>query len=106
MGRIAEHVYVEQLGHVPAPEHRVLLPEAVPDLGALLLHQRPLLSRRLATSDVPDQVAQSVWYRHAVCLFIYKCCESFAIIKTFLNNIKHFIIDICSFLVLLIFLKS
>ena len=90
MGGIAKHVDVEQLGHVPAPENGVLLPEAVPDLGTLLLHQRPLLRRRLAAPDVPDQVAQSVWYRHAVCLFSYKCCKSLVDIRDCLN--EHFIL--------------
>ena len=39
VSRVAQHVNVEQLGHVPAPPHRVLLAKGVPDVCTFLEYQ-------------------------------------------------------------------
>lgn len=83
VGRVAEHVYVQQLGNVPAPPHRVLLAERAPDVGALLVHHGPLLGRRPRRPNLPDEVAQTGRCRHS------HCGEGMTTRAGYLGNVKE-----------------
>ena len=61
---VSEHVNVEQLCEVPTAVRGVLLTEHVPDVGALLLHHRPLVRSGPGRTDLTNQVPQPLRGRH------------------------------------------
>ena len=56
---VAQHVEVQQLGHIPVPVEAVLLLESSPQGSRLFGHHIPLLSRCLGLPDSPDEIPAS-----------------------------------------------
>ena len=59
MGRIAEHMNIEQLGHISTSPRVVLLSERGPNVGALFLNDCPFIGGGSSGSNLPDQIPQS-----------------------------------------------
>ena len=64
MCRVAQHVDVEQFGHIAAAVRVVLVTERVPDGGTLLVHYAALVRSRAGRPDLADQVPQPLWGWH------------------------------------------
>lgn len=61
VSRIAEHVNVEQLGHISAPPQVVILAKSRPNVGALFLHNRSLFGCRASRPNLTYQITQANW---------------------------------------------
>ena len=74
VGRVAQHVHVEQLGQVVRSPPIVRLSELCPDGCTLPLDDTPLLTLRPRWPDGPDHLLQGYWWRHGcvcVCVCVY-----------------------------------
>lgn len=56
---IAEHVDIEQLGHVAALVLVLLVTKAVPNVGRLFLYHSPLLSCRSGRTHLPNEISEA-----------------------------------------------
>ena len=74
VGRVAQHVHVEQLGQVVRSPPIVRLSELCPDGCTLPLDDTPLLTLRPRWPDGPDHLLQGYWWRHGcVCVCVCVC---------------------------------
>ena len=84
--RIAEHVDVEQLGHVPASPHGVFLTEGVADVSAFLVDDGTFVGGGSGRTDLPDQVPKSHRRRH---LDLFQVKKALIVEKTGQQEIKR-----------------
>lgn len=59
VGRVAQHMHVQQLCHIPAAVCVVLFSERRPDGGAFFLDHLPFFCLRSCCPDGPDQLPES-----------------------------------------------